>query len=541
VTQLCVSIPVDAPGDAGRALASAVRAGERGATMVEWRVDSLAECTGAAAEIRGLVRRSPLPSIVTIRAASEGGAWEGSDADRVSILEAVCTGAPEDAPAYIDVELASWQRSANLRQKVLLCVDHPAQVRPVPTRLILSAHDFGGRPQALVRQVAAMAEVEACAVAKVAWTARSVRDCVEAFELLHARPKPMIALCMGEAGVMSRVLAAKFGAFLTYARAGGPGDADAAAASAVGTAPGQPTVDELIDRYGFARIGPRTRVFGVVGWPVSHSRSPDLHNRWFAEVGRDAVYVPIPVAPEWEPFKAAMAELLGHAPLDFRGASVTLPHKEHLMRFVRERGGTVDALAARIGAANTLTVGSDGALRCTNTDAPAAVEALCAGMGVDVARLRDLRVAVLGAGGVARAVAAGLADAGARVVVFGRTAERVRTLCDDLMRGPGGGPGGCGPLEGRVVAGRMSELGCGCFHAFVNCTPVGMEGGPDPDGSPLPDDVPLDGSVTVMDTVYAPRRTPLLAEAAARGATCIDGWSMFERQARRQFELWPAD
>jgi shikimate dehydrogenase len=87
----------------------------------------------------------------------------------------------------------------------------------------------------------------------------------------------------------------------------------------------------------------------------------------------------------------------------------------------------------------------------------------------------------------------------------------------------------------------MSELGCGCFHAFVNCTPVGMEGGPDPDGSPLPDDVPLDRSVAVMDTVYAPRRTPLLAEAAARGATCIDGWSMFELQARRQFELWPTD
>jgi 3-dehydroquinate dehydratase/shikimate dehydrogenase len=536
-----VSIPVDSADDVGRAISAAARAAERGASMVEWRVDSLAECAGAAAEIRGLVRRSPLPSIVTIRSASEGGAWEGSDADRVSLLEAVCTGAPEDAPAYIDVELASWQRSANLRQKVLLCVDHPAQVRPVSTRLILSAHDFTGRPSDLARQVTAMAEVEACAVAKVAWTARSVRDCVEAFELLESRPKPMIALCMGEAGVMSRVLAAKFGAFLTYARAGGPGDADAAAQKAVGTAPGQPTVDELAGRYGFARIGPATRVFGVVGWPVAHSRSPDLHNRWFAEAGRDACDVPIPVAPSWESFKAGMSELLGHPSLHFRGASVTLPHKEHLVRFVRERGGMVDAVAARIGAANTLTVDAGGVLRCTNTDAAAAVDALCGGMGIDVARLRDLRVAVLGAGGVARAVAAGLADAGARVVVFGRTAERVQALCDDLMRGADAGVIGCGPLGGRVVAGRMSELGCGCFHAFVNCTPVGMEGGPDPDGSPLPDDVPLDRSVAVMDTVYAPRRTPLLAEAAARGATCIDGWSMFELQARRQFELWPTD
>jgi shikimate dehydrogenase len=91
------------------------------------------------------------------------------------------------------------------------------------------------------------------------------------------------------------------------------------------------------------------------------------------------------------------------------------------------------------------------------------------------------------------------------------------------------------------VVGRSSELGCGCFHAFVNCTPVGMAGGPEPDGSPLPDDVALDDTVTVMDTVYAPRETPLIREARSRGARTVDGWAMFTKQAERQYALWNTD
>jgi 3-dehydroquinate dehydratase/shikimate dehydrogenase len=540
MTHLCVSIPVDAPADVAPALAAAVRAAERGATMVEWRVDALAETEGALAAIRELVRRSPVPCIVTIRSAREGGAWTGTDTDRVSLLEALCTADGEPSPAYIDFELADYDRSANLRQKVNLCVAHPGQVREVGTRLILSAHDESGRPANLARQVAAMADHDACAVAKVAWTARSVRDCVEAFELLASRPKPMVSLCMGEAGVMTRVLAPKFSAFLTFARAGGPGDADGAAAVAAGTAPGQPTIAELVDRYGFSRIGPSTRVLGVIGWPVAHSRSPELHNAWLHGRGVDAVMVPIPVAPSWEAFKASVGELVDFAPLDFRGAAVTLPHKEHLVRFVRERGGTVDALAARIGAANTLLVQPGGAVSCTNTDAPAAVEALCGGMGIAREALRSRRIAVLGAGGVARAVSAGLADEGATVVVFARSHDRARTMCDDLMHGVAGPGTGCGAFDGRVIAGRPGEEGCGCFHAIVNCTPVGMSGGPEPDGNPLPDEMSLDG-VTVMDTVYAPRETPLLRESRARGARIVDGWQMFERQARMQAALWPVE
>jgi 3-dehydroquinate dehydratase/shikimate dehydrogenase len=187
VTHLCVSISVEAPDEIHIALADARRAVEHGADMVEWRVDALAECEDALRHVRTLVRESPVPCIVTIRGAREGGEWRGDETDRVSLLEALCTASGEVAPTYIDFELADMQRSANVRQKLELCVEHPGQVRTVGTRLILSAHDFEGRPASLLRQWTAMAEADACAVAKVAWRARSVRDNIEAFELLaHA-------------------------------------------------------------------------------------------------------------------------------------------------------------------------------------------------------------------------------------------------------------------------------------------------------------------------------------------------------------------
>lgn len=544
MTHLCVSMTVEAPDEIHAALSDARRAVELGADMVEWRVDALAECEDALRHVRTLVRESPAPCIVTIRSAREGGEWHGNEADRVSFLEALCTADGEPAPAYIDFELADAQRSSNLRQKLELCVEHPGQVRTVGTRLILSAHDFEGRPASLLRQWTAMAESDACAVAKVAWRARSVRDNIEAFELLATRVKPAVVLCMGEAGLMSRVLAPKFGAFLTFAHAGNDSDAQRAAANAAGTAPGQVSVQDMVNLYGFRSIDPATRVFGVIGWPVGHSRSPHVHNEWFREAGRNAVLLPMPIPPEYEHFKATVAELLACTPLDFRGACVTLPHKEHLVRFVHEHGGHVDPLAVRIGAANTLYLDASGALRCANTDAPAATDALTDGMGITRAELREKRIAVLGAGGVARAVAVGLAHEGARVVVFNRNEDRARRMCEHLKetaaRARDVGASGAA-AESMIVAGRLSEMGCGCFHAFVNCTPVGMDGGPDPQGNPLADDVPLDDTITVMDTVYTPRETPLLRESRSRGARTVDGWAMFMKQAERQFRLWHTD
>lgn len=523
MTLLCVSIFVDASADVPLALARAERAVAEGARLVEWRLDALAEESDGLPAIRRLLAESPAPCIATIRSEDEGGTWQGDEQTRISLLEAIGTG--DHVPAYLDFELGAWQRSANLRQKVMLAIDHAAQVRDVSTRLMLSSHDFTGRPANLVSRIADMAATDACAVGKVVYMARSLRDSLEMFDLLAERVKPMIGLCMGEYGLPTRILAPKFGGFLTFA----------ATSDGAGTAPGQPTVRELVDTYRFDRIGPRTRVYGIVGHPVGHSLGPRVHNRGFDESGLDAVYIPMPVAPGWESFKATIGECIDHARLDFGGCSVTLPHKEHLLRLGRELGAEIDPLAATIGAANTLVVDRDGdgrvaGLRVLNTDAGAAVESLGWGLDPSVTpdeAIRGRSVAVIGAGGVARAVVAGLLARGASVVVFNRTRTRAETIVRDFQS------------LGDVTVGRNSdELACGCFHAFVNATSMGMAGGDAADESPLPDDVPLDDSVVVMDTVYTPRITPMLAIARDRGARIVDGTAMFVAQAEAQFAAW---
>ncbi len=509
MTFLAVSIAMPAADEVQRALAVAVRAVADGARLVEWRLDELAGRPDDVTAACELVRRSPAPSIATCRGRAEGGGYDGDERDRAALYEALVLA--DHPPRYIDIELGAWLGSETLRRTVTAAL---AQVhdRDMRASLILSTHDFRQRPADLLQRIEAMMNEELCAVAKVAWRARSLRDNLEALDLVAERPMPTIALCMGPFGLMSRVLGAKAGALLVYASTG-PGDE---------TAPGQPPVAELETLYRFGQIDSATAVYGVIGWPVGQSLGPVIHNAGFEAVGHNGVYLPLPIPPEYEHFKATVGSLVDHERLGFRGASVTAPHKENLVRFVQERGGEVDAVAQRLGAANTLVVNRAGDLRCTNTDAAAVLESLCAAMQVDPSELRDQRVALLGAGGVAMAVGGALADAGAVVVVFNRTSERARALVDRL-----GPPAQAGDARSP-----------GDFRIVVNCTPVGMAGGPAPGSSPLPEHIRLDRSVTVLDTVYTPRRTPLLGQAEAAGARAIDGLDMFLRQAAHQFALW---
>lgn len=530
MTLIAFAVFVDSTADVPLSLERARLAARSGARVVEWRIDTLAEEPEALPAIERLVRESPLPCIVTCRPATEGGLYEGEEADRIMLFEHLA--ASDAQPRYLDVELAAYTRSMNLRQKVNLAVDHAKQARDLHTSLILSSHEFTGRPPDLLQRVARMAEEQACAVIKIVWTARSLRDNLEVFDLLRARPKPMIALCMGPYGLMSRVLAPKFGGLLTYAT-----DSDEG-----GTAPGQPTIHDLRGRFRFETITRSTRVYGVIGWPVEHSRGPDLHNAGFERVGHDGVYLPLPIPPEYEHFKATLGALLAQEALDLRGASVTMPHKEHLPRFAREQGATIDPLVEIIGAANTLIVDDAGALAIRNTDAPAVVASLCAGMDIQPSDLRGLRIAVLGAGGMARAVVAGLSAHGASIVLFNRSRERAEALARDV-HGKRLGAAEDAP-SAHVVAGDPASLGCGCFPVFINATPIGMTGGPAADENPLEllvdgeRDSALHEAVTVFDTVYTPERTPLIREAETRGARVITGSDLFLRQAAMQFEAW---
>ncbi|MHC4080762.1 MAG: type I 3-dehydroquinate dehydratase [Planctomycetota bacterium] len=524
VTFLAASIAVRSPDEVTGALRRAERAVAGGARLIEWRVDALAGQAAAVAGAAALLAGSPAPCIITCRDVSEGGEYDGGDEPRAALYEASLLG--DSPPRYIDVELATWQHSPSLRQRVSVALAESRRRRDVQPSLILSVHDFERRPANLLQRVEAMTVEPACSVIKVAWHARSLRDNLEVLDLIAERRKPTIALCMGPFGLLSRVLAPKVGGFLVYA-------ADRPAAQ---TAPGQPTVGELRNLYGFDRIGPETRVYGVIGWPVEHSQSPAVHNAGFAATDADAVYLPLPVPAEYEHFKATVGVLVDHGRLDFRGASVTVPHKENLLRFVEERGGGVDEQSRRIGAANTLSVADDGRLECFNTDAPGMLDALCAAMAIEPSGLAARTVAVIGAGGVGRAVAAALSYAGATVTVFDITRWRVDALAAALN----GQPTASG-TPAQVTAGMPQALTCGGFDIYVNCTPVGMAGGPGEGQSPLPEDVPLDAGVTVFDCVYAPRRTPLLAQAEAAGARAVSGLDMFLRQAAMQFERWTGE
>jgi 3-dehydroquinate dehydratase/shikimate dehydrogenase len=459
----------------------------QGADVIEFRLDLCED----GADIAAMLDACSLPAIVTCRSREEGGLFEGDEDERISLYhEALKASRP---PRYIDIEYEALLRREDLIEELAVG----------ECGVILSWHGPSGRPADLLQRAERMQAIDEAAVVKLAWTARSVRDNVEAFELLQSRTKPMIAICMGSHGLLSRVLAPKFGAFATFA----------AADENHLTASGQPTVRALLDCYRLRDIDRDTRVYGVIGDPIEHSASPAYHNAAFADDGRNAVLVPMPVPAGWESCKATLLTMIDAAGLDFRGAAVTMPHKANLVRLFRETGGNLDAASRLTGTANTLII-SDDQRSCVNTDLPAAVEVL----GGD---LSGHRVLLLGAGGVARSIGAGVLDAGGTVAVAARNAEQAAALASDL---------GCHV----AVEGEPATI-------VVNCTPLGMGGETEADSDPAEALVPwlsLVPPLIVFDTVYEPSATPLLRRATAAGCETIPGRRLFDHQAALQQTAW---
>ncbi len=256
----------------------------------------------------------------------------------------------------------------------------------------------------------------------------------------------------------------------------------------------------------------RAALAGVLGWPVSHSKSPRLHGYWLERHGIDGAYLPLPVAPE--NFATAVRALVD---LGFRGANVTVPHKEEALALAL--ADEADDNAKRIGAANTL-VFRDGRIVASNTDGfgfLANLEQGAPGWQPEAPAL------VLGAGGAARAVIVALLDSGCRELrLCNRTAARAEVLRDTF-----GGSVRVVPWEEREAA--LTDLGL-----LVNTTSLGMEGQP-----PLSLDLAkLSASAVVNDLVYAPLETPLLAAARRQGNPAVDGLGMLLHQARPGFEAW---
>lgn len=511
MTYLIAPISGHTPDDV---LAHARTALDGGAEAIELRLD----LTGpfSADDLRALRQTVPstVPLILTIRSAAEGGAWDGGDDERVSRL--IELGPLVD---YVDVELALWRRSANIRQKINLALRRVGLVSQEggterieggsPRKLILSRHDHTGRPATLSADLIAMCDEPNCDVPKLAWRARTVRDNFEALELMRDSPRPVIAICMGPHGAASRVLAKKFGAFGTFS----------APAAGRETAAGQLTLAEMRMQYRWKSINEETAVYGLIGSPIAHSLSPAVHNAGFDGAGVNAVYLPFDVSPGYESFKAFMVEALARPWLDLRGLSVTIPHKQNALRFLREKGGAVDDISARVGAINTFRIEPDGRLAGCNTDYAAALDGICRVLDCDPRQLRGKRAAILGAGGVARAVVAALTDHGAGVTILNRTADKAAALAAEF----GGRP------QSWESRGTMDT------DLLVNCTSVGLW--PAVGESPMPAGA-LRPSTAVFDTVYRPMQTSLLIDARQQGCPTMDGLSMFLHQAEAQFHYW---
>jgi 3-dehydroquinate dehydratase/shikimate dehydrogenase len=514
-TRICVPIVSATPPIEEQAHAARVA----GAELLELRVDLIGDVPAVE---RFLASRPALPVILTIRSRDEGGGWQANDDERIALIERLGL----LLPGWVDIELATWRRSANLRQKVGLVAgirDHEISAhredresRRVRTGgrprngLIISAHNLAATPGDIRAVFDALLATPSDAI-KGAFAAADASDALRVLIELErcAADRDTIALAMGEAGLAARVLARKFGALLTFATL----------ERGSKSAPGQPTVAELRGLYRWDAICRATRVFGVVGWPVAHSQSPLVHNTAMAATGIDGAYVPLPVAPRHDAFQRFMDLIIAHPQLDIAGLSVTIPHKEHALHWLDEHGGRVTPLARRCGAVNTLARGGDGVWTGDNTDASGALAAIRSHARWAAGGFCGTRALVLGAGGAARAVVAALVDAGVEVTIANRTPSRAAALGEEL---------GAKAIDWSQRGGHACDL-------LINCTSVGLW--PDSAQSPMPSAVP-DARTVVFDTVYRPRRTRLLQDAERAGCATISGVEMFLCQAAAQFERW---
>lgn len=452
-------------------LRAIARALER-ADLVELRLDYL----DLPINLAPLLAAARGKAVVTCRPRSQGGFFKGAEKDRLDLL----LRADEAGAAYVDVEFACLGRLSR---------------RLARAKLILSHHDFEKMPLDLP-EIARSMESAGADVVKVVGFARDAADNAVIFDILKNARRPTVALAMGEFGLASRILAPRFGAAWTYA----------SVQKGAESAPGQITIEELRGLYHDDRIGPATRLYGVIANPVAHSASPAIMNAAFVETGFDGVYVPLRVRDVASTVRAFRA-------VPFDGYSVTIPHKTAVMDCLDE----VEPLAARVGAVNTVVRGRDGKLAGFNTDLVGAMTALEKAL-LD-GNLRGRAVLVIGAGGAARAIVFGLMDRGARVTIANRTVSRAESLAKEA------GAQFCG----------LDDLESRGAEILVNCTSVGMH--PHIDETPVPVSCLRKGMI-VFDTVYNPIETRLLAEAARRGAKTVSGLEMFIGQAARQFELW---
>ncbi len=495
MTKLAVPIAAATIDQAASQIASAVAAG---AEMLELRTDYLNNLhTDTVTELLDCVRQSKpaLPVIVTCRSKQQGGNADLSDDLRIDILVA----AVKAGAHFVDCEYETFTQ-IKYQEKIRLALSNSAR-----TRLLLSAHSFKGPFPDLAGLYRHITTTYPAAIPKLVYTANHVNDCFAALDLLSRTSDDRIIFCMGQAGVITRIIAKKLNSFLTFACL----DEDAA------TAPGQLSIAELRNIYRYDDINEQTELFGIIGFPIGHSLSPAVHNACFAKERMNRLYLPVLLEGGRDEFDLFIDRLLARRALGFKGFSVTIPHKQNILNYVQRKAGKVEPLAEIIGAANTLILGPDDRVSAYNTDCRAAIDAI----KTVLKNLDGITAAVIGAGGAARALVAGLVGEGAKVTIYNRTVKKAQRLADEF----------------ECEYGSLDDLKNLDAKLLVNCTSLGMF--PDIETTPLPAEY-LKKGMTVFDTVYNPSQTLLLKNAKKARAKTVSGIEMFINQAAAQFKLF---
>ena len=421
------------------------------------------------------------PLILTFRPSEQGGYRELTREERRDFWSS----APRSETVWWDIE-----------------GDLVHDLTPDWSRVIISHHDFSGVPRDLEQIYERLAHTPA-AVIKIAVQANDILDCLPVFQLLdraRSEGREIIAIAMGNAGIATRVLGPSRGSFLTY---GALDDARA-------TAPGQINARNLRSLYHIDTIDDETMICGLVGLPVMHSVSPRIHNTAFLQENLNGVYLPFEVQDAVQFFKRMVHPRTRELNWNLRGLSITAPHKQTVMECL----DWIEPDAKEIGAVNTVVVDGDRLLGY-NTDAPGFIDPLLRRFTT----LREAKVAIIGAGGAARAAIWALQRQNANVTLFARNVPKAQSLADLFGIS-------CVSLNNASFAG---------FDLVINTTPVGS--GAYIDQSPVTRQQ-LSGSRCVYDLIYNPRETLLLREAHEAGCETLGGLEMLVAQAGLQFELW---
>ena len=450
------------------------------ADIVELRVDMLSPAErGRAASFPSLV---PCPVVLTFRRRRDGGAFDGAEDERAEFFRSVLK--PGCGFAYVDFE-------DDFRPDGLADAARAAGVK-----VIRSLHSFDGPVEDIVGRCREMRGATD-EIPKIAFMPGSPADVSRLFaETAGFTNFPHILCAMGPMGLASRVLAARTHSLLTYVSTG--------ALSSIGHV----SAHELVKTYRFRSLTPDTRLYGVTGFPLVFTRSPEINNAAFSAAALDAVMVPFPsrTAADAVGFMRAMG---------MRGMAVTYPHKQSIMPLLDD----IAPAARAIGAVNTVVL-EGGRLVGHNTDAAGFSSALTAFLGV--AHLHGRRVAVVGAGGAARAVVYALKALGADACVFNRTPEKAAALAGEF----GFASAALGPDAADVFASYADVI--------VQCAAPGA----DPAHFDPISFHRFSGRECVYDLVYEPDVTPTLARAAAAGCRVENGFSMLCAQAREQRRLY---